>query len=1531
MDDHTSDEKKSSSPLPAAYDEEVGRVNRRRGATSLNGEGIETKPTLLSRGDSESSSSRGPDDGLPSMAIRVGRTISEKVDEEDDLHVEVVAESTALLDDDENSQLKKRVNDLEATLQSLKKNIEGMIPPVQERPQTDSPADVVARNREVCLVHNEQYRRTLSRDTFSLMCFSKPTSPSFAWSFMIFLIQIFTFALVAWNIIDIDHPTNPLGIPPNVDTSVRVTQLIAIVIAVATQEDIRTGVNLLYDGYQPEGFALFEDSTCFLWALSIVCRLLEGSLGLIVTFLLVVTEDTVVDLLLNFTAMEFVSQLDEVAFYLARQGYIGKIVQLRTEKMITTDYFVKRKSRRCLRLTLLLSILIAMLAGWGTVMRKQQKGEYMCEIIHVQFSDEFIPSLGTFSGIYRRRDISQGLTSGRVEYEESRSKKIRFAYCEEKSAWTLSFHADGRSDPCDWMVISQETATFDITAVSSSEWFVNPTRAELVQLQYFKMSCYDCDALEDAEDICGGRGQCINNRCECEEGDFGLLCEFAEPCQSLELDERSGVFRGTRDWSSHYDVLTDAQDELVQVYNRPVYVNEYWEGNFDIIFFTGRRWVLTHSLFLALAGDGKENLLLYLSEFHAHFSEYKVSFITEPLDVGTPANAATPIAAEWFFAGEKAASSDGEPVFGIQIAERTLPSDAVFLCAKCHNTSNPCFYDAECRNDGRCECVTGSSGVLCQVIPNGNGRCDPFFNNQVFKNDGGDCCESTCTSSTEYLCGKDITGYVDIGYHNCSRPRDTWFRNSDPIVSDLGAFSKMGTSVALSGNGRVIAVGEPGYGMVRILDNDGKSWTQRGKSIEGDSTEGFGTRICMSKGLGNAVSNPSSVNPFTLAVASFSSILVYRCMNTGCIPDGELPAGSSGFAISRDGGTIATGDGYNVSVHQFVGDGIWEVNRPPIVMTSPFRKRGLSVGLDALPSEYIAMSRDGNVVAVGNIEAGLVFDVQGDYYTHASLSVDVYSYEETSEVWISRGIINSEHFVSEERVDWPRQSVSLSDDGTVIAIGSMMEGIPGVRVYFWDGTGLKERGKRLVGDNNRDRLGWSVDLSSDGSIVAAGTNSVSSTSAIRAFKWNGADYEQLWNDIPSGVTPALAISDDGSVIAVGLPLSKDVALGGDVKVYGLLSDCPSGTTRVRVSVTTDRAEQPTRWTLTGTSGDILLEGGPYTRGQEMTFAHETCVNLDNCLTFTIYYEGRGEGVKSPGGYSVIIGQEEVIKSGVSTEFFSRHRFGNCDQLCMDDESHLRFAFHTAVPLHSLQWAIHDSEDSILIKGGPYPDFGVVVEDYCIPSSDCVALKVSGGPGGCLVGQLAGQLEVNYQIVLDNELVESGTDNARCDRITFLGACDGPKEIGSPLECEDGNEPLRVEVQFLATPSVDDSWAIHSCDDSEIVLEGGSYPPTSFSTPLVKEACIPTAGCFFIVYSLSGFASFDVFTNGGGFAVSPSAFPEDGIIALANIECLCDNLGVHDFVLETIKPTLSGTAPPLDIIIIIPDAIENGTQTPTEGF
>ena len=84
--------------------------------------------------------------------------------------------------------------------------------------------------------------------------------------------------------------------------------------------------------------------------------------------------------------------------------------------------------------------------------------------------------------------------------------------------------------------------------------------------------------------------------------------------------------------------------------------------------------------------------------------------------------------------------------------------------------------------------------------------------------------------------------------------------------------------------------------------------------------------------------------------------------------------------------------------------------------------------------------------------------------------------------------------------DFFGHSVSLSSDGTIVAIGAYGNDGNGnssghVRVYEWDVSAWVQRGSDIDGEAAGDRGGWSVSLSSDGNIVAIGaySNAVSYT------------------------------------------------------------------------------------------------------------------------------------------------------------------------------------------------------------------------------------------------------------------------------------------------------------------------------------------------------------------------------------------------------------------------------------------------------
>ena len=78
-------------------------------------------------------------------------------------------------------------------------------------------------------------------------------------------------------------------------------------------------------------------------------------------------------------------------------------------------------------------------------------------------------------------------------------------------------------------------------------------------------------------------------------------------------------------------------------------------------------------------------------------------------------------------------------------------------------------------------------------------------------------------------------------------------------------------------------------------------------------------------------------------------------------------------------------------------------------------------------------------------------------------------------------------------MDYFGHSVSLSSDGSIVAIGAYeyngtgYDGKGYVKVYKYNDTSWTKLGQDIDGEATGDRNGWSVSLSSDGSIVAIET------------------------------------------------------------------------------------------------------------------------------------------------------------------------------------------------------------------------------------------------------------------------------------------------------------------------------------------------------------------------------------------------------------------------------------------------------------
>ena len=141
-------------------------------------------------------------------------------------------------------------------------------------------------------------------------------------------------------------------------------------------------------------------------------------------------------------------------------------------------------------------------------------------------------------------------------------------------------------------------------------------------------------------------------------------------------------------------------------------------------------------------------------------------------------------------------------------------------------------------------------------------------------------------------------------------------------------------------------------------------------------------------------------------------------------------------------------------------------------------------------------------------------------------------------------------------------SVSLSADGSILAVGAPNnDGNGNVRVWEWDNVNVAwlQKGGDIDGEAAGDKSGWSVSLSSDGSILAVGArfNDGSSINKgnVRVWEWDGSAWVQRGGDIDGEAAYdhsgySVRLSGDGTMLAIGAPLNDDNGThSGHVRVF----------------------------------------------------------------------------------------------------------------------------------------------------------------------------------------------------------------------------------------------------------------------------------------------------------------------------------------------------------------------------------------------
>ena len=163
----------------------------------------------------------------------------------------------------------------------------------------------------------------------------------------------------------------------------------------------------------------------------------------------------------------------------------------------------------------------------------------------------------------------------------------------------------------------------------------------------------------------------------------------------------------------------------------------------------------------------------------------------------------------------------------------------------------------------------------------------------------------------------------------------------------------------------------------------------------------------------------------------------------------------------------------------------------------------------------VSLSADGSVVAIG-----APWNSSNIYGGHVRI------YRNVNDTWTKVG---SDIF-GEDAFDGLGGSVSLSADGSVVAIGAAYnDGIGlssgNVRIYRNVNGNWTKVGSDIDGEEQNDTSGWSVSLSLDGSVVAIGAplndSNGNSSGHVRIYK----NVNDTWTQVGSDINGALYDKD----------------------------------------------------------------------------------------------------------------------------------------------------------------------------------------------------------------------------------------------------------------------------------------------------------------------------------------------------------------------------------------------------------------------
>ncbi len=220
------------------------------------------------------------------------------------------------------------------------------------------------RNRE----DSEQEKYQLSEDTYTLMMLARPFSQPWLLGFAVFALQATLTSMVLFaEFRQTAGYNNTLHAPYDVTTTTRIGQMAGMVIILLYQSDYWSASTLLEIRFMngAQGMhILFPAMIRFAQSIGVV----------VASTILILQSDSIINLVKDYTAILFISEIDDFVYTLADYGYLGKGFKRASDKVKEKD--LNDALEHPIRSIGFMTIFGVMVGSWVYVLNNQIDGNF---------------------------------------------------------------------------------------------------------------------------------------------------------------------------------------------------------------------------------------------------------------------------------------------------------------------------------------------------------------------------------------------------------------------------------------------------------------------------------------------------------------------------------------------------------------------------------------------------------------------------------------------------------------------------------------------------------------------------------------------------------------------------------------------------------------------------------------------------------------------------------------------------------------------------------------------------------------------------------------------------------------------------------------------------------------------------------------------------------------------------------------------------------------------------------------------------